>query len=124
MEPAPTPRDHEGDEVGDVLGRAETGNVDVLAVPLTDFGLALAGAFDIGLDAPPEPLGLHIARMDGIDLHVVGLAEIRERLGEGRASRIHRAADGEGGDWNAPAGAPDGDDGTAGFPQQGPSGAG
>src|SRR3984893_19027774 len=105
MEPAPAPRYHEGDEAGDVPGRAETRDIDVRSVPFAHLGLALAGALDVGLDAPPEPLGFHIARMDGVDLHVVGLAKIGKRLGEGRASRVHRAADGEGRDRNAPPGA-------------------
>src|SRR5260221_3654758 len=83
MKPAPAPRYHEGNEAGDVLGRAETGDIDVLAVPFAHLGLALAGALDVGLDAPPEPFGFHIARVDGVDLHVVSLAKIGERLGKG-----------------------------------------
>src|SRR5215471_8569484 len=115
MKPAPMPRYHERDEAGDVLGHAETGDIDVLAVPFAHFRLALACALDVRLDPSPKPLGFHVARVDGVDLHVVGLAEIGERLGEGCASRIHRAADGEGRYRNASAGAADDDDGPPGL---------
>ena len=41
------------------------------------------------------PLGLDQARMDAVDLHAVGLAEIGEAFGEGGDRGIDRAADGE-----------------------------
>src|SRR5215469_14634520 len=110
MEPAPAPRHHEGDEARYVVGRTETGDVDVRPVPFAHLRLALASALDIGPDAAPEPLGLYVPRVDGVDLHVVGLSEIGERLGERRTRRIHRAADGAGRDRNTTAGAADGDD--------------
>src|SRR5258708_755885 len=76
VEPAAALRYHEGDEAADLLGGAEAHHADVLAVPFAHLGLALPGALHVGLDAAPEPLGLDIARMDGVDLHAVGLAAI------------------------------------------------
>src|SRR5262249_39660133 len=60
-----------------------------------------------GLDAPPLTVGLDEARMDAVDLHAVLLAAMGERLGEGRAGSVDRAADGEGRLRLAPAGGAD-----------------
>jgi len=57
--------------------------------------LGLAGAFDLGLDAPPRPVGFDQTRMDAVDLHAVGLAAIGEAFGEGRDRGVDRTADGE-----------------------------
>src|ERR1051325_6043457 len=110
VQPAAARRDHEGDEAADVLGRAEAHHADVLAVPFAHRCLVLSGALHVGLDAAPEALGLDIARMDGVDLHAVGLAAVGERFGEGGGRRVHRAADGERRDRHAAAGAADGDE--------------
>src|SRR5262245_19475776 len=69
VQPAAARRDDEGDQAADVLRGAEAGDADVLAVPFADGRLVLAGALHVGLDAPPEALGLDVARMDGVDLH-------------------------------------------------------
>ncbi len=110
----PRGENHEGDRPRDVLGGAEPGDADVLAMPLAHFGLALAGALHVGLDAPPKPFGLDVARMDAVDLHAVGLAEVGERLARRpRTAAFTEAPDGEAGGRHAPAGAADGDERAA-----------
>src|SRR5690242_6875262 len=80
VQPAAAPRDHEGDEAAEVLRRAEADHADVVAVPFAHRGLVLPGALHVGLDTAPEALGLDVARMNGVDLHAVGLAAAGERF--------------------------------------------
>src|SRR5262249_53547965 len=88
--------------------------------PRTHLVLAVAAALHLGLDASPLPAGLDEAWMDAVDLHAVILAAMRHRLAEGRAGRVDRAADGEGGLRLAAAGASDRDERAAARLQQRP----
>src|SRR4051812_46238178 len=82
VQPAPARRCDEGDQAGDIGRRAEACDADVLAMPFAHRCLVLAGALHVGFDAPPEPPGLDVARMNAVDLHAIGLAEIGECLAE------------------------------------------
>src|SRR5271166_552881 len=122
-EPGGARGEDEGHEVGHVLDRAEPRDAGLAAQPLADFRFRLSGAFDLGADAPPLPLGLDQARMDAVDLHAVLFAEVGEALGEGRDRGIDGAADGKTFFRLAPAGAADGNQRAAAFLEQRPSGA-
>src|SRR5271169_4633494 len=80
VHPAAARRDQEQDEVGDILDRAEAGDAEVAAQFRADFFLRPAGTIHLGLDAPPQPVGLDHAGMDAVDLYAVFLAAIGERL--------------------------------------------
>src|SRR5262245_20045178 len=107
MQPGRARRDDEGHEVRDVLDLAVAHDAGLSAEPLADFLLRLAGALDLGADAPPLPLGLDQAGMYAIDPHPVLLAEVGEAFGEGGDRGVDRAADGEALLRLAPAGAAD-----------------
>src|SRR5437764_11150759 len=64
VQPAAARRCDEGDEARNVSRRTEAGNADILAVPFAHLSFALAGAFHVRLDAPPEAFGLDVARVD------------------------------------------------------------
>src|SRR5262245_35446529 len=89
VEPARTRRHHEADEVGHVLDGAEADDPGLAAKPLADRCLPLAGALDLGADAPPLPLGLNQARMNAVHPHAVLLAEVGETLAERHAGGVH-----------------------------------
>src|SRR5580704_9024615 len=78
----------EGDHIGDVLDLAEAGDAKTLAHFLAGFLLRPAGALHLGLDAPPQPVGLDHARMDAVDLYAVMLAAVGHAFGEGGHGRI------------------------------------
>src|SRR5215203_1416902 len=123
VQPAPARRRDEGDETGDISRRAEAGDADILAVPFAHRRLVLAGALHVGLDAPPEALGLDIARVNAVHLHAVGLAEMGQCLAERGTGGVHRAADGETGGRHPAAGPSDGDERAAALLQQRPGSA-
>src|SRR5580700_3773672 len=114
----------ESDHIGDVLDFAEAGDAKAAAHFLAGFLLRPAGAVHLGLDAPPQPVGLDHARMDAVDLHAVVLAAIGHAFGEGGNRGIDGRADGEFFGRLAPAGAADRDDRAAPLLEQRPSGAG
>ena len=109
----PRGENDEGDEARNVIGGAEPGDADVLAVPFAHFGLALAGALHVSFHTTGKTLGVDIARMDAVDLHAVGLAEIGQRLGERRHRRVDGTTNGEARRRHAAAGAADADDRAA-----------
>src|SRR5580658_3623155 len=78
MHPGGAGGDEETDEVGDVLDFAEAGDAETLAHFLARFLLRPAGAVHLGLDAPPQPVGLDHAGMDAVDLDAVVLAAVGE----------------------------------------------
>src|SRR5580658_5205110 len=80
--------DEESDHIGDVLNLAEAGDAKTLAHFLAGFLLRPAGALHLGLDAPPQPVGLDHARMDAVDLYAVMLAAVGHAFGEGGHGRI------------------------------------
>src|ERR1700682_5472509 len=86
--------DDEGHEVGHVLDRAEAGESGLAPELLADGCFRLPGARDLGANAVPLPLGLDQARMGGIYLHALLLADVGEALGEGGDGGIDRAAGG------------------------------
>src|ERR1700681_4513300 len=103
----------ESDHIGDVLHFAEAGDAETLAHFLAGFLLRPAGALHLGLDAPPQPVGLDHARMDAVDLHAVVLAAIGHAFGERGDRGIDGRADGELFGRLAPAGAADRNDRAA-----------
>src|SRR6185369_7169825 len=95
VQPAAMRGGQERDQRADVLYLAEPADAELLAIVFAHGVLAAAGAFHGLAEAPPQPFGFDPARVDGIDLHAVGLADVRHRLAEGDTGGIHRAADRE-----------------------------
>jgi len=110
-------------EGGEALLQAAVAAVDREMSGIRDAGkvkarerIAVLAALNLAYrlaEAPPQPFGLDAARIDGVDLHAFGLADVGHRLGEGDARRVHRAADGEGGLRLLAADAGDGDERAA-----------
>ncbi len=109
MQPASPRRHDEGDEIGDIVRRAQPDGADVRPVPFAHLGLALAGALHVSFHTTCKTLSVDIAWMDAIDLHAVGLAEIGQCLAERRHRRVHGTADGEARGRHSPRGAADTD---------------
>src|SRR3954468_11894552 len=95
VQPAALRGSQERDQRADVLDLAEPADAELLTVVFAHGVLAAAGALHGLAEAPPQPFGLDAARIDGVDLHAVGFADVGHGLAEGDAGGVHRAADGE-----------------------------
>src|SRR5689334_5878685 len=125
VQPAGARRDREYHEAADVFDRADANRTIEFAQQLfANFLLRRPGALDLGLDAPPRPVGLDDAGMDAVYAHAIGLAAIGEAFAEGGNGGIDRAADREFGGGLASAGAADRDERPAPLLEQRPGGAG